>query len=80
MKIEVLQRIVDPLQVVTTQTSEGGTSPESVQKILIALRDQVETHQKIWQEETFRNQQAIVNTKKVAQAFVKGADIKDILD
>lgn len=80
VRIEVLQRIVDPLQVIMTQTSEGGTSPESVQKILIVLRDQVETHQKIWQEEAFRNQQAISNTKEIAQVFVKGADIKDILD
>lgn len=74
----VLKELVDPAQVIARQSSEGGTSPDSVKQILDTLRNQVEIHKKILENRFLANRQALNNTTKAAKEFSEGVDVHKI--
>lgn len=76
---ETLASVLDPVGVVARQTSQGGTSPQSVQRMLAGIREALRERRSDLTRRADRSQAAFENTKRIAQGFAQGGRIDQLL-
>lgn len=77
--LDELKAIVDPVEAVRRQDSQGGTSPRRTGEIIAKLSKERDRQQQIAQTRAVTNDQALARTVQSAHDFVQGADIRNAL-
>ncbi len=71
--------IVDPVEAMRRQQTEGGTSPSRTREMIREVSQQVEMHREAAETKVSTNKEALARTIQSAHAFVQGNDIRNAL-